>query len=134
MQSDEQLKTTYSVFKEDDLIKLYFLEQVIDSDENVRRAELAREAVYALYAENKDKEFKVLVDMTRMGESHISRKAHKIYLDALKHPQTKKVAIVGNFKKQLKVLSFITPFIVGEGKKVTWFANEPEAMLWFEKV
>ncbi len=134
MQSDEQLKETYSVTQVGDLVKLYFLEQVIDPDENVRRAELAREDVYAVYAKDESVGFKILVDMTRMGESHISRKAHKIYLDALKHPQTKKVAIVGNFKKQLKVLSFITPFIVGEGKKVTWFANEPEAMLWFEKV
>lgn len=132
--SNEQLQQTFTTSERDGVIFIAFLKQVIDEDENVRRSELAVQSVYDILDGHKDVHFKVLIDMTKMGESHISPRAHKIYLDALKRSQITHVAIVGNFERQLKVLSFITPFIVGEGRKVSWFSNNAEAQLWLEKM
>ena len=134
MDDESTLQKTLAVATHDDVVYVNFIGQVIDESANVRRAELAVDALYEIFKANPGKIYKVLVNMTTMGESHISAHAQKVYLKALKEGQISKVAIVGNFKKQLKVLSFITPFIVGEGKKVSWFSNEAEARLWFEKI
>ncbi|GEM_PF-3725034 len=134
MQTDEELKATLDISENDGIIFVNFLKQVVDPEENVRRAQFAVGGVFEILDKDAEANFKILVDMSLMGESHIPMQAHKIYLSALKKEQVRKVAIVGDFKAQLKVLSFITPFIVGEGKKVVWFPNKAEAMLWFEKV
>lgn len=124
---------SFTTVEEAGVIRVNFLDKVIDKEKNIKRAELAAHTVYEILEAQPEKKFSVLVDMSRMGESHIPLKASKVYLQALRRQQIQKVAVVGNFKTQLKVLSFLTPFIVGEGKKVTWFPNVMEALLWLEK-
>ncbi len=132
MEDKDDLVNSFKVTVSADVIRVDFLVRVIDPGQNVERAQLAVDEVYHILDEHPEETFKVLVDMSTMGESKIPTKAHKVYLSALKRSQIKKVAVVGDFKKQLKVLAFLMPFIVGEGKKITWFPNVAEAKLWLE--
>ena len=133
MKSDEEMQQSFNVSLQDRFIQVDFLAQIIPPKENIQRAVAAVSEVYTILDASPKELFDVLVVMSEMGESIIPIKANKIYLQALRRDQIRHVAIVGDFKKQVKVLSFITPFIVGRGKKVVWFPNKAEALLWLEK-
>jgi len=133
MDCDTSCEESFKVTENKSVIRVDFLKKIIDASTNIRRAQMAASAVVSVLEAHSRRDFCVLVDMSHMGESYIPLQANRIYIRVLKEKQIKKVAIVGNFKTQFKVLSFLTPFIVGKGKKVVWFPNTAEALLWLEK-
>jgi hypothetical protein len=130
---DKKIKESFSVeVDSNNLISVVFFDDIINVDDNAHRAELVANDVYDILDQSSEKKFKVLIDITKMGKSHISSKANEIYREVARREQIVKVAIAGKSEIQSKVLSFIAPFITGEGKKVLWFPDKPEANLWLE--
>lgn len=131
--TDEDIKKTYKLYIEErGFMRVEFFKDLVIKKENVRRAELVAEEVYNILDNDESREFKVLIDITKMPESHISKEANEIYRDVARRKQIVKVAVVGSSSVQARVLKFVMPFILGEGNKVLWFPNEKEAVAWLE--
>jgi hypothetical protein len=133
MIDNKEVEKTFEVKIDDQgFMRVTFFEDIIDAEKNVRRAELVAKDVYKILDEDLEKKFNILIDISYMVKSHISPKANEIYRYVARRDQVVKVAVVGNSDIQSRVLSFIMPFVTGEGKKVLWFPSEQEAIAWFD--
>lgn len=132
-EQDSELRDTVTMSVIADLIYVLFKKKVVDEVANARRATLIVDDIYRVYRENPTGAFRVLVNMVAMGPGHVPSEARAAYMQALTHPQTQYVAVVGEAGTQMKVLSFMLPFFIGLQKKVSWFETEEEARAWLSE-
>ncbi|MFC1720686.1 hypothetical protein ACFL0K_00285 [Patescibacteria group bacterium] len=131
MREEQEIRKSFKVeVNKTGFLRVSFFEDIIDIEENARRAELVAADFYNIFDREPDKKFNILIDISKMNKSHISEKANEIYRNVARREQVIKVAIIGRPGLQSRVLSFVLPFMKGEGKKVLWFLDEKKAVSW----
>lgn len=131
MKPDEELRKTFKVsVDERGILNLVFWRAELDEN-NTRQAELVRNDVLHVFAADKDKQYNALVDITPIGaEGAVSEDGKKIYKDLARHPQLKRIALVGVTDITSKVLGFILILMKVFSRKMSWFPNKEEALSW----
>lgn len=136
MKPDDDLKKTFSVFvDETGLLNMVFLIPEYDDVNNQRQAELVRDVCLEIFKNELGKVFDVLADTTPMPKrAYISKGARDVYRALAGHKQVGKVAIVGETDFQTVVLEFALSLMRAFDKKITWFKDKEEALLWLGRI
>ena len=131
MREDQEIRKSFKVdVDETGFMRVSFFEDIIDTEENAKRAELVAVDIYNIFSKKPEMKFNILIDISKMDESHISKRANEIYRNIARREEVVRVAIIGKPGLQSRVLTFVLPFMKGEGKKVLWFMEEQKAISW----
>jgi len=129
MRSDEDLKQTYKIHIDNEIIHIHIISDLTDSDENTRRMELIKEKLFNIFNMDKNKQYKIIVEILYFSRGHISSGAREIWLELAKHKQVARSAIVG----QNVFLQVAANFIIGAAGRndtIHWFNDKKEALKW----
>lgn len=125
---------THSFIQEDadGIIRVKFGVATSNEKEAIREAKWLVDTFEYLKTKRPDKPIFVLVDMTSIDDSeYIPGEVWKMYLDLVKDPFLKRVAVVGGTEAMRNIINFYFRFWTREDVK--FFQQEQEAIEWLKK-
>jgi len=132
MRSDEELKQSYKIHIDNEIIHIHIIYDLADSNENTRRMELIREKLFNIFNMDKNKQYKIIVEILYIARGHISNEARKIWIELAKNKQVVKSAVVG----QNIFLQVAANFIIntaGRNESIHWFTEKKKALEWLKE-
>ena len=133
IKTDDELNATFSLTVEGDTIRIVFLEDFTDDELNYRIAVLIAEGLERIFAQDKEKKYKVIVDVTPLTAEigYLTQKTREIYARMMDHAQVIKTAIFGMNKFYEIGVNLMISLMRGKGKTRT-FARENVALEWLK--
>ncbi|MBI2031062.1 MAG: hypothetical protein HYT08_00420 [Candidatus Levybacteria bacterium] len=129
MRTDDELKHTFKIRLENEVIHIHIITDIADPDENTRRMEIVKERLFNIFNADPSKKYEVIVEILYFSRGHISSGARRIWIELAKHKQIIKSAIVG----QNVFLQVAANFIIGAAGRndtIHWFNDKNEALKW----
>ena len=134
MASDQELQKTFKLWGDNEgTLHLEMLKNVDDVASNVRQAELISQKLVQIFADNENRVFNCLVDMTaiKAGAHYPSPQARQIYASVLDNRQFKKIAIIAPNALLQAIMKFII-YAANKKNKVKIFKNNKSAVDWLK--
>jgi len=94
--------------------------------------ELVREKLFDIFNTDKNKKYKVIVEILYFSRGHISGGARKIWIELAEHKQIAKAAVVGQ-NVYLQVAANFIISAAGKNETIHWFNNKNDALEWLGK-
>jgi hypothetical protein len=135
MAAEQDLQQTFKIYiGQNDILNLEVNSGVNDVASNIKQAELIKQAIERILAEQKPKKFHCLVDISGLGEKahYPSPQARQIYASLLDLEQLNKIAVVAPNTLLQSVMRFIIYFS-GKQKVVNFFNTRLEAQNWLKE-
>lgn len=134
MKTDEEIRRSFKVYlDEDGILNLVFFAPEYD-DNNTKQAELVRDDCLKILNADKDKIYNALVDLTPIGTTGaVSTGGGHIYNELARNSQFGKVAIIGVSETENRVLTFVLSMMKFLNRRMSWFPNKEEALMWFNE-
>ena len=128
---DAQLRATRSVTVEGDIIRVVFKIRELDEKRHVRSVALLLQDLEKIFADNPDKNFYGLADLTPLANqiSYMSEEIRDGYARIIDHPRITKIALFGA-NVFFEVATNIIINTTGRRDKTHMFKTEAEALEW----
>lgn len=136
MKTDEELKKNFTFFlDEDGIVKIEWLIELEDRQENYRQAQLWAETANNFLNGNPDKKFNILIDLTPAGIGLMQpppEPSREIYKKIMESPQWLKIAIIAH-DPFLRVVAKFILYAAGRDETFRMFTTKEEAQEWLNK-
>jgi len=136
MKSDREIFDSFKVrIANKNTIDLTYLKPILDDKDDERQSELISESIQQIYDEYPDTTFNAYVDITALDDERerVAIGSQAIYKGITKHPQTGKIAIVGQRAIAPLYMKFIMRLIQTTNRNIKWFTDGTEAREWLNK-
>lgn len=117
----------FDILLDGNLITVTYYNSPEDPEENTKLALLVKSKVDEIL--DKGGDYSIIMDASRLEESHITDESNHIYREVAYDPRIKKAGVVGLDDKIPKVWKFVAP-VARTLSKVNWFSNIEEAKMW----
>jgi stage II sporulation SpoAA-like protein len=134
--TDEDLSKTFSLQGDDEgILYLEILDTVNDVGSNVEQAELIAKKFQKIFEEHKQKEFKAIIDLTKISASahYPSPRARSMFSEMANHHQLKKLAVIAPSMLSRAIMSFVIKPSPSSEKEINFFKNKSEALEWLKQ-
>lgn len=133
MKSDKELLQSFKLFTDkDDIIKLVFLQEVHEPENNIRQAELVVIAVTKILDEGPKKSFNMLIDIKDAGTStDLPKKTRDIYAKSPIFKRLSKIAVVTP-NLLVKILASTMSMAGGKYETIKFYDTNQEALKWLK--
>ncbi|MFA5021756.1 MAG: STAS/SEC14 domain-containing protein [Patescibacteria group bacterium] len=131
MESDQNLKNTFKISLEDEIINIKMINGVNDVTSNVKQAELINENLKEILNQNSGKQFNCIFDLTSLGLSahYPSPQARQIFAKMSDYEQIKKVAVLVPNSLLQSIMRFVVN-LTSKKEQIESFQNREEAIKW----
>lgn len=133
MKTDKEIKKSFSVTLNNNIVHLTMLVQQRDPKDVTRQAELSQAAILKHFNAKPDEHFNGLVNLLSLADARfLTNQAKNIYISLISLKQLGKMAFVvpNNFSRTLT--SLFTQ-LSGKWGHVKWFADDKEAYAWLNE-
>jgi hypothetical protein len=132
MKPDDEIRKSYSIQKDDDLIILSILRGDDDPEDNTRTSELILEDLSKALPFDTTKKINLLTDLTPAGKiSYASEKSKELFANSPIFKRFSKVAVVST-SLALRALSIYLTTFTGKFGNMELFKDREKAIAWLK--